>query len=111
MYIIYKIVFENIPEIYIGSTNNLSRRISQHLYNSKNVKWSHRQLYKYMNSYKYKYEIIESQDCSKSVALAKEQECINLYKPCLNKISAVYNRDHYLQIRRERYHKRKHLFK
>ena len=90
---IYKIFHKdrNIQEIYIGSTNNFSRRKSQHKKSVTNrcKKSYHRKLYKFIRLMggwdNFDMEIIEEYECDNDIdAKSREQYYIDLHKPSLN---------------------------
>ena len=93
---IYKIYQNDCPEMfYIGSTNNFSRRKSQHKKNITNrvSKKYNYPLYQYMRGCggfeKFSMEILENYPCkTKLEGLQKEQELIDFHKPKLNTIKA-----------------------
>lgn len=91
--LIYKIFHKdrNIPEEYYGSTNNYSRRKSQHKKNTTNKckKSYHRKLYKFIRLMggwdNFVMEIVETLECDNNFECkAREQYYIDLYKPTLN---------------------------
>ena len=92
-FIIYKIYHKdaNIHEEYYGSTNNFSRRKSQHKKNTTNKrkKSYHRKLYKFIRLFggwdNFHMEIIETLECENDLECrAREQYFIDLYHPSLN---------------------------
>jgi len=96
---IYKIFFTEDPNniLYIGSTNNMSRRKSQHKKNTTNKRSKHynQSIYQYMRLCggfdKFTIEQIEELEyTNKPDRFKKEQEYIDLYKSKLNINKAIF---------------------
>ena len=95
-YFIYKIIDTNNEEqFYIGSTNCISSRKSQHKKNVKNrvSKKYWFKLYQYIRANggweSFNVIIIETGECEDKLFIKqKEQEYINIHKPTLNTIKA-----------------------
>jgi hypothetical protein len=94
-YIFYKLVDKSHPNtFYIGSTVNISRRLSQHRKNTynKTKKIYHTKLYKHIRNVGF--NNIEVREIGRGLynsptdAHNKEQEYINNQRPCLNTIKA-----------------------
>lgn len=91
MYIIYKLTIKNDEHFYIGSTKNMSKRMSDHKYDC--FRFTNRKLYKYLNSIGITkqnfYELIDYKTiciCDKNMRKHLENKLIDLNNSfCLNK--------------------------
>ena len=84
MYCIYRLNFPN-GESYIGSTNNIKRRITQHKSNVSIEKWKHLPVYECIKSNpNFEVEVLLEENCEKEVARQLEQKFIENLKPTLN---------------------------
>ena len=88
MYYIYQLTFEN-GQTYIGSTNNIHKRLLKHKSNCNKERYRHLPIYQCMRECPdFDCEVIFEENCTKIVARQLEQQCINIYKPTLNDIRA-----------------------
>ena len=88
MYYIYQLTFEN-GQTYIGSTNNLEKRLRDHRTNCKIDKVKDRKLYKCMRQFpNFTHEVLVEENCTKIVARQLEQRFIDIHNPTLNCVKA-----------------------
>lgn len=90
MYFIYKISIQDTPHVYIGSTLNYNKRMSQHKQNINDMGLDYK-LYQKMREHgleKCKFELVESIDCEKDGALTREQYWIEQCSADLNETSS-----------------------
>ena len=84
MYYIYQLTFEN-GQTYIGSTNNLERRLQQHKRDCYKESRRHFPIYQCMRQCpNFTHEVLVEENCTEIVARQLEQQCINIYQPTLN---------------------------
>ncbi len=97
IYYIYKLYCKdtNISDFYIGSTNNVKKRIREHknCCNNKNDKRYNQYKYQFIRDNgdwnNWTYEILEEFECNfKKDATTKEQQYISNIKPLLNNRNA-----------------------
>ncbi len=85
---IYAIVNRINNKIYIGSSNNVERRLKQHYYQLNTKYHPNKHLQRSWNKYnKTDFEFIFLKQCTLETQLIIEQECIDTYK----KIFSLYN--------------------
>ena len=110
-FIIYKIYCDSLSDIYIGSTNNLNRRIVDHkkdCYN-KNVAKYNNKLYTFIRDKggfdNWKFEILETLESSNEERKKKEQYYINKLNPSLNTYRAYRSIDDLQEFKRIKSHR------
>jgi hypothetical protein len=110
-FIIYKIYCDSLSDIYIGSTNNLNRKIVDHkkdCYN-KNVAKYNNKLYTFIRDKggfdNWKFEILETLESSNEEMKKKEQYYINKLNPSLNTYRAYRSIDDLQEFKRIKSHR------
>ena len=110
-YYIYKIYCDSLSDIYIGSTNNLNRKIVDHkkdCYN-KNVAKYNNKLYTFIRDKggfdNWKFEILETLESSNEERKKKEQYYINKLNPSLNTYRAYRSIDDLQEFKRIKSHR------
>jgi len=84
MYLVYQLTFEN-GQTYIGSTNDLEKRLYNHKSDSKKEKIKNRKLYQCMRECpNFTHEVLVEENCNKTVARQLEQRFIEIHNPTLN---------------------------
>lgn len=105
-FIIYTIYCDSLSDIYIGSTNNLNRRIVDHkkdCYN-KNLSKYNNKLYTFIRDNggfdNWKFKILETLESSNEERKKKEQYYINKLNPSLNTYRAYRSVDDLQEFKR-----------
>tara|TARA_R110002153_G_C13093245_1_gene475716 strand:- start:83 stop:640 length:558 start_codon:yes stop_codon:yes gene_type:complete len=92
MFSIYKIQCDE--ECYIGHTKNFTKRTYDHKKRALTDKYKHLNLYKKMNETEdVIFEVLENLECDKKTIFRYEQKYIDEYKPSLNMVRAVVDKD------------------
>jgi len=107
MYLVYQLTFEN-GQTYIGSTNNLERRLIEHKSACSKERYRHRPIYQCMRECpNFTHEVIFEENCTKEVAFQLEQRFIDIHQPTLNSQRAFRTDEDLKQQHKERYERNK----
>ena len=108
---IYKIFKPDDENFYIGSTNDMRKRIWQHksvCYNENNKQKFNMKVYRYIRMNggieKWSFEVLECFDCDEKELKKKEDEYIVELNPTLNTQRASRNKEQYNAEEKEKAH-------
>jgi len=97
MYKVYKLTFEN-GDTYIGSTNNLERRLREHKSDCYKESRRHFPIYKCMRQFpNFTHDVLVEENCTQEVAFQLEQQFINIHNPNLNSQKAHLSKEDKIQ--------------
>ena len=101
MYVVYQLTFEN-GQTYIGSTNNLARRLIEHKSDCNKESRRHLPIYKCMRQFpNYTHEVLIQENCTQEVAFQLEQRFIDIHQPTLNSQRAFRTEEDKIQQLKE----------